>query len=62
MRPPMRNEFAVFVFVHADVESPDGLTHFSRRQSDLEVTPEPLTHRICIELAFRKSMLSPDNA
>jgi len=62
MRSPMRNKFSVLVFVHADVESTDGLTNFSRLQSDLEVTSEPLKHRICIELAFRKSMLSPDNA
>ena len=54
MRSPMRNKFSVFVFVHADVESADGLTNFSCLQSELEVTSEPLKHRIWIELALLK--------
>ena len=62
MRPPVRNELSVLVLVHADVEAAYGQTNSSRLQGESEVTPETLEHRIWIELSFRKSMLSPDEA
>ena len=60
MRPPMRNELAVLVLIHADVETTYGLTNSSRLQGESDVAPETLEDRIWIEVSLSKSMPAPD--